>query len=78
MNTQINQPKKIDFLSLSDNEKADLIEETRKYLKLQVEEAKFWKTLSENNQKLIKDLPTAFEESNLPEFEQDNNINNFS
>ena len=77
MNTQNNQHEKIDFLALSDSEKAELIKETRKYLRQQLEEAKFWKTLAENDQILIKDLPTAFEESNLPEVEQAN-INNFS
>ena len=78
MSTQNNQPKRIDFLSLSDVEKADFIKETRKHLKQQLEEAKFWRTLAENDRVLIKGLPTAFEESNLPEFEQANNLNNFS
>ena len=78
MNTQNNQPKRIDFLSLSDVEKTDFIKETRKYLRLQLEEAKFWRTLAENDRLLIKGLPTAFEESNLPEFEQNSNMNNFS
>ena len=78
MNTQNNQPKRIDFLSLSDVEKADFIKETRKYLRQQLEEAKFWRTLAENDRILIKGLPTAFEDSNLPEFEQNSNMNNFS
>ena len=78
MNTQNNQPKRIDFLSLSDVEKADFIKETRKYLRLQLEEAKFWRTLAENDRIIIKGLPTAFEDSNLPEFEQNSNMNNFS
>ncbi len=78
MNTQNNQHRKIDFLALSDSEKADFIKETRKYLRQQLEEAKFWRTLAENDRILIKGLPTAFEESNLPPFEETNNINNFS
>ena len=78
MSTQNNQPKRIDFLSLSDVEKADFIKETRKYLRQQLEEAKFWRTLAENDRLLIKGLPTAFDESNLPPLEESNNLNNFS
>jgi hypothetical protein len=78
MSTQNNQPKRIDFLTLSDAEKADFIKETRKYLRQQIEEAKFWRTLAENDRILIKGLPAAFEESNLPPFEESNNLNNFS
>ena len=75
MDSQNNQPKIIDFLSLSDAEKADFIKETRKYLKQQLEDAKFWRSLAENDQALMKGLPSAFEESNLPDFLQADNEN---
>ena len=65
MNTQNNQNRKIDFLSLSDAEKAHFIKKTRKHLKKQLEEAKFWRTLAENDRILIKGLPTAFEKQPL-------------
>ncbi len=78
MSTLNNQSKRIDFLALSDAEKADFIKETRKYLKQQLEEAKFWRTLAENGQILVKGLPAAFDESSLPAFDEANNFNNFS
>ena len=55
MSTQDNQPKKIDFLELSDAEKADLIREAKKNLRDQLEEAKLWRTRRErpnNNQRI--------------------------
>jgi hypothetical protein len=65
MDTQT-QPKKIDLLTLSDAEKASFILEIRKYLRQKLEEAKFWRTLAENDRILIK----GFEESKLPQIAQ--------
>jgi len=42
MNTQNNQPIKIDFLKLSDSEKAKLIKRTKEAIRKRIEEAKFW------------------------------------
>jgi hypothetical protein len=47
MNTQHNQPKPIDFLQLSDAEKARLLDAARQALRQSVEEAKFWRTAAE-------------------------------
>ena len=55
MSTQDNQPKKIDFLQLTDAEKADLIREAKKNLRDQLEEAKLWRTRRKrpnNNQRI--------------------------
>jgi len=68
MNTQNNQPRIIDFLALSDAEKADFLKETRKYLKQQLEEAKFMRTFSENEIALIQDLPPALEQDSMNNF----------
>jgi hypothetical protein len=68
MNPETNQPKIIDFLSLSDAEKVACLKESRKYLKQQLEEAKFWRTLAENDQRLLQELQGTFEESNVPDF----------
>jgi len=68
MNTQNNQPRIIDFLALSDAEKADFLKETRKYLKQQLEEAKFMRTFSENEIALIQDLPPALDQDSMNNF----------
>ena len=78
MNPQNTEHRKINFLELSDVEKAEFIQEVRKHLRQKLEEAKFWRTLAKKDQTIIKGLPAAFEESNLPPFNESNNINNFS
>ena len=60
MSTQDNQPKKIDFLELSDAEKADFIREAKKNLRDQLEEAKFWRTLAESDRIIINGLDLSF------------------
>jgi len=60
MSTQDNQPKKIDFLELSDAEKADLIREAKKNLRDQLEEAKLWRTLAESDRIIINGLDHSF------------------
>ena len=60
MSTQNNQPKKIDFLELSDAEKADLIREAKKNLRDQLEEAKLWRTLAESDRIIINGLDHSF------------------
>jgi hypothetical protein len=60
MSTQDNQPKKIDFLELTDAEKADLIREAKKNLRDQLEEAKFWRTLAESDRIIINGLDHSF------------------
>jgi hypothetical protein len=75
MNPETNQQKIIDFLSLSDAEKAACLQESRKYLKQQLEEAKFWRALAENDQHLLQELQGAFEESNVPDFLRAENEN---
>ena len=77
MNPKSNKPKLIDILSLSDAEKIEFFKETRKKLKQQLEEARFWRTFIENEQTLLKSVSSAFERSTLSTFEQDN-LNNFS
>lgn len=77
MNPKSNKPKLIDILSLSDAEKIEFFKETRKKLKQQLEEARFWRTFIENEQTLLKSVSSAFERSTLSTFEQDN-FNNFS
>ena len=75
MNTQNNPHKKINLLELSDKEKTEFIQEARKVLRQKLEEARFWRTLAENDRIIIKGLPAAFEESNLPPFEQASSVN---
>jgi len=60
MSTQDNQPKKIDFLELSDAEKADLIKEAKKNLRDQLEEAKLRRTLAESDRIIINGLDHSF------------------
>ena len=60
MSTQDNQPKKIDFLQLTDAEKADLIREAKKNLRDQLEEAKLWRTLAESDRIIINGLDLSF------------------
>ena len=60
MNTQNNQPGKIDFLKLSDSEKAKLIKRTKEALLQEVEEAKFWRTLTETDGIIVNGQPVAF------------------
>ena len=60
MSTQDNQPKKIDFLELTDAEKADLIKEAKKNLRDQLEEAKFWRTLAESDRIIINGWDQSF------------------
>ena len=56
MSTQDNQSKKIDFLELTDAEKADFIREAKKNLLDQLEEAKLWRTLAESDRIIINGL----------------------
>ena len=60
MSTQDNQPKKIDFLELTDAEKADIIKEAKKNLRDQLEEAKLWRTLAENDPTIINGPDHSF------------------
>ena len=60
MSTQNNQVKKIDFLELTDAEKADLIREAKKNLRDQLEEAKLWRTLVESDRIAINGLDQSF------------------
>ena len=75
MNPETNQPPIIDFLSLSDAEKVECLKESRKYLKQQLEEAKFWRPLAENDQHLLQELQGTFEENNVPDFLRAENDN---
>ena len=60
MSTQDNQPKKIDFLELTDAEKADIIREAKKNLRDQLEEAKLWRTLAESDRIIINGFDERF------------------
>jgi hypothetical protein len=60
MSTQNNQPKKIDFLELTDGEKADIIREAKKTLRDQLEEAKLYRTLAESDPTIINVLNHSF------------------
>ena len=60
MSTQDNQYKKIDFLELTDAEKADLIKEAKKNLRDQLEEAKLCRTLAESDRLIINELDHSF------------------
>jgi hypothetical protein len=60
MSTQNNQPKKLDFLELTDAEKADFIREAKKNLRDQLEEAKLWRTLAESDPTIINGLDQRF------------------
>lgn len=75
MNPQNNPHKTINLLELSDKEKTAFIQQARKVLRQKLEEAKFWRTLAQNDQIIIKGLPAAFDESNLPPFEQASSLN---
>ena len=60
MSTQDSQPKKIDFLELTDAEKVDFIREAKKNLRDQLEEAKLWRTLAESDPTIINGLNHSF------------------
>jgi hypothetical protein len=60
MSTKDSQPKRIDFLELTDAEKADFIREAKKNLRGQLEEAKLWRTLTENDPTIVNELDHNF------------------
>ena len=78
MNPHNTEHRKINVLELSEIEKAEFTQEVRKYLREKLEEAKFWRTLAQKDQRVLKGLPAAFQESNLSSFEEANNLQNFS
>ena len=60
-------PKKVDFLDLSDSEKAHLLKEAKDNLRLKLVEAKFWQSLAETEKITINGQTIQFEDSNLKE-----------
>ena len=56
MSTYDKQPKKIDFLELTDSEKADLIREAKKNLQDQLEEARLCRAFAESDETIISGL----------------------
>ena len=60
MTTQNNQPRKIDFLKLSDSEKVKLLKQTREALLERVEEAKIWRTITETDGMIVNGEPVFF------------------
>jgi len=60
MNTQESQFKKIDFSQLSDSEKTKLIRATKEALRQRIEEAKFWRTLTETDGIVANGQPVTF------------------
>jgi hypothetical protein len=63
MNTQNNQPIKIDFLKLSDSEKAKPIKRTKEAIRKRIEEAKFWCPLTETGRNSRKRSTSRLVES---------------
>jgi len=60
-------PKKVDFLDLSDSEKAHLLKEAKDKLRLKLVEARFWQSLAETEKITINGQTIQFEDSNLKE-----------
>jgi len=58
-------PKKVNFLELSDSEKAHLLKEAKDKLRLKLVEAKFWQSLAETEKITINGQAIQFEDSNL-------------
>jgi len=58
-------PKKVDFLDLSDSEKAHLLKEAKDNLRLKLVEAKFWQSLAETEKITINGQTIQFEDINL-------------
>jgi tRNA A37 threonylcarbamoyladenosine dehydratase len=58
-------PKKVDFLDLSDSEKAHLLKETKDKLRLKLVEARFWQSLAETEKITINGQTIQFEDINL-------------
>ena len=64
-------PKKVNFLELSDSEKAHLLKEAKDNLRLKLVEAKFWQSLAETEKITINGQTIQFEDSNLKELSCD-------
>jgi hypothetical protein len=60
MNTQNNKLRKIDFLGLSDSEKAKLVQRTKEALQQRIEEAKSWRNLTETDGIIVNGQTVAF------------------
>jgi hypothetical protein len=60
MNTQNNKIRKIDFLGLSDSEKAKLVQRTKEALQQRIEEAKSWRNLTETDGIIVSGQTVAF------------------
>jgi hypothetical protein len=60
MNTQNNKLRKIDFLGLSDSEKAKLVQRTKEALQQRIEEAKSWRNLTETDGIIVSGQTVAF------------------
>jgi tRNA A37 threonylcarbamoyladenosine dehydratase len=58
-------PKKVDFLDLSDSEKAHLLKEAKDKLRLKLVEARFWQSLAETEKITINGQTIQFEDINL-------------
>ena len=58
-------PKKVDFLDLSDSEKAHLLKEAKDNLRLKLVEARFWQSLAETEKITINGQTIQFEDINL-------------
>jgi len=58
-------PKKVDFLDLSDSEKAHLLKEAKDNLRLKLVEARFWQSLAETEKITINGQTIQFEDNNL-------------
>jgi len=58
-------PKKVDFLELSDSEKAHLLKEAKDNLRMKLVEAKFWQSLAETEKITINGQTIQFEDNNL-------------
>ena len=63
MNTQDNQSRKIDFLQFSDSEKTEFIKELKEVLRAKIEEAKFWRNLTETDGIIVNGQPITFLEN---------------
>jgi hypothetical protein len=60
MNTQPSQPRKIDFLQLSESQKTSFLKEAKEILRQNIEEAKFLRTLIESNKAIVDGVQLAF------------------
>lgn len=58
------KPKKVDFLELSEHEKAHFLKEVKENLRQKLVEARFWRSLAESDRVTINGQAIDFQSAN--------------